>query len=135
MIASIREHTDGVIAALEGVGLTVGDGTAAGLTAPYAVVYNITGGDMSGTLENPYEDAELIYQVTCVGKTREQAEWVVDKAMVLVDGFEVEGRHIALVRPDGGPGTRPDYDVTPPLFFSTPRFTIYTTPDPQAISA
>lgn len=130
----IREHTNGVIEALEALGLTVGDGTAAGLTAPYAVVYALNP-EFFGSLENPFEDGDLVYQVTCVGKTREQAEWVVDKAMALLDGFTVTGRSIAYVSVDGGPGTRPDYDVTPALFYSTPRFTIKTTPDPAEVSA
>lgn len=134
MIPFIREHTDAVITTLEAAGLTVGDGDASGLTAPYAVVYTIDP-NYYGTLDNPYENADIVYQVTCVGKTREQAEWVQDKAMVLLDGFEVDGRHIAHVRPDGGPGVRPDRDVTPPVFFSTPRFTVKTTPDPSAVSA
>lgn len=128
-VASIRTHSDAVIAALEGAGLTVGDGTADGLTVPYAVVYNISGGRMSGNLDDPFEDADLVYQVTCVGRTREQAEWVADKATVtLVAGFSVAGRSIVLVTPEGGPGTRADRDVTPPVYFSTPRYTIKSTP-------
>lgn len=128
-VASIRTHTDGVIASLVAAGLAVGDADAKGLSPPYAVVYSIPGGEMSGNLDDPYEDAELVYQVTCVGSTREQAEWVADKALTtLVAGFSVTGRSIALVRPDGGPGTRPEYDVTPPRFNSVLRFTIKSTP-------
>ena len=128
MTVLIRKHTDAVIAALEAAGLTVGDADAEGLTPPYAVVYKIDGGEYEGSFENPYEDAELIYQVTCVGVTREQAEWVADKAMVLLNGLTVADRRIALVSPEGGPGTRPDRDVTPHVWYSTPRFRLKSTP-------
>lgn len=130
----VRVHTDAVIAALEAAGLTVGDADAAGLAPPYAVVYHIND-TFSGTLEDAYEDADMVYQVTSVGTTREQAEWVQDKAMVLLGGFDVEGRFISNVRPDSGPGVRPDRDVTPHVFFSTPRFTIKTTPNTSEVSA
>lgn len=127
-VASLRVHTDAIIAALETAGLTVGDADAAGLSAPYVVVYSIPGGRVSGTLANPHEDAEIVYQVTCVGSTREQAEWLADKSMTLLDGLSVAGRSIAFVDADGFPGTRRDTDVTPPVFVSTPRFTVTTTP-------
>lgn len=135
MIPSLRDHTDAVIATLAAAGLTVYDGKAPD-TVPtkYAVVHHIND-EFFGTLANPFEDAELVYQVTCVANTREQVEWVMDKAMTLLDGFEVAGRNIAFVRPDGGPGIRWDNDVTPAVFYATPRFTITTTPDPDAVSA
>lgn len=134
MIPVLRNHTDAVIETLEEAGLTVYDGKAP-QTVPdhYAVVHHIND-EFFGTLENPFEDANLVYQVTCVATTREQVEWVMDKAMILLDGFEVEGRHIAFVRPDGGPGIRWDADVNPPVFYATPRFTIKTTPAPAEVS-
>lgn len=127
-VADVRVHTDAVIAALEAANLTVGDADAEGLTPPYVVVYPIAGGEMFGSLDDPYEDADLLYQVTCVGRTREQAEAITNRAMALLNGFSVTGRSIALVSPEGTPGTRPDHDVDPPVFYSTPRFRIKTTP-------
>lgn len=125
---AVQLHTDALIAALQAAGLTVGDGDAEGLALPYAVVYSLPGGSMSGNLDDPYEDADLVYQVTCVAAKRREAEWLADKVIAtLVSGFSVTGRSIALVRPDGGPGTRPDYDSDPPVFISTPRFTIKST--------
>lgn len=132
MIALVRNHTDAIIAKLlaevAGTEVTIGDGDAEGLKPPYMVVYSIQGGEMSGSLERPFEDADLVYQVTCVGETREQAEWVADRAMSLLEGFVVTDRNIALVSPEGGPGTRVDRDVDPPVFISTPRFTVKSTP-------
>lgn len=128
----VREHTDGVIAALEAAELAVGDaeGELEGedLQAPYCVVYSIPGGSRGGSLENPHEDAELVYQVTCVGETRRQAEWVADKANVLLAGFPVTGRSIAFVEISSNPGVRRDDTVSPPLFYATPRYRIKSTP-------
>lgn len=126
---ALRTHTDAVIAKLEAAGLNVGDADAEGLTAPYAVLYDIPGGRSFGTLENPNDDAELVFQVTCVGETREQSAWVADKAITaLLSGLTVSGRSIARVTIDSFPGTFPERDASPPLFTSTPRFRLTTTP-------
>lgn len=129
-MALIREHTKGVVAALEEAGLEVGDGVAPdGELTKYAVVYHIPGGRISGTLDEPAEDAELIYQVTCVGTTTTQAEWVADQAIqALLSGVTVPDRRIARVILQGGPGTRRDDDAKPPMFYTTPRFTLKSTP-------
>ncbi len=125
---SLRKHTDSVIGLLRGAGLTVGDAEAQNLTPPYVVVYSLPGGRSYGTLANPHEDADIDYQVTCVGTTREQAEWLVDRATALLNGFSVANRSITFVSLDGFPGIRRDDDLTPPVFFGTPRFTVTTTP-------
>lgn len=125
----VRTHTDAVIAALEGAGLTVGDAVAPDAAPPYAVVYSVSAGGWSGTLAEPYEDAALVFQVTCVGATREQAEWVADKAIAtLLGGLSVSGRFIANVAIDLSGGVLRDDQRTPPLFYSTPRFRVLTTP-------
>jgi hypothetical protein len=126
-----RKHTDAVIAALQAAGLTVGDGIApTGAEAKYVVVYPIEGGNRTGTLAGPFDDAELVYQLTCVGDHRWQAEWVRDKAeAALLSGLTVAGRHIPLVSPDeGDSGIRRDDSVTPALYYATPRYRIRTTP-------
>lgn len=129
IFASQREHTDGVIAALEAANLTVGDGEAPSGSPPYAVVYPIPGGRAFGSLSEPHEDAELVYQVTCVGLTREQAEWVADKSMALLDGVTVEDRVIAFVELDSMGGARRDTTVTPAVWQATPRFRLKSTPE------
>lgn len=126
-VASLRKHTDAVIRRLEVEGLAVGDADAKGLAAPYVVVYPIPG-RVFGTLENPHEDADLVYQVTCVGSTREQAEWLIDEVMVLLQGVNVAGRSISYIDIDGIPAVEPDRDVSPPVFYGTPRFTLRSTP-------
>lgn len=127
-VASLREHTDAVIAALEAADLSVGDAEAPDAQPPYVVVYAIPGGRAFGSLAEPHEDAELVYQITCVGKTREQAEWLADKAMVLLDGLTVDGRSIAFVTLDSLPGVQRQTEPTPAVFLSTPRFRVYSTP-------
>lgn len=127
-IPSLRLHTNAVIEALEAEGLTVGDADAEGLTAPYVVVYPIPGGRFSGTLAEPKEDAELVYQVSAVGISREQSQWHADKAAELIDGLTITDRLVCRVHPDGGPGTFREDDVDPPLFTTPIRFRITTTP-------
>ena len=129
-----QKHTDAVIAKLAGTsGFSTFDSNA---PAPedrpekYVVVYPIPGGSRGGTLAGPFDDAEIVYQVTCVGQTRQQAEWVRDKVeAALLTGITVSGRHIPLVRPEGGDdGTYRDDTVTPPLYYTTPRYRVHTTP-------
>jgi hypothetical protein len=134
-VASLRRHTDAVIDKLEAAGLRVGNAEgkdASGndlsdnMTTGYAVVFRISG-RMSGTLGALHDDADLVFQVTCVGKTAEQADWVVDKAMTLLSGVTITGRYIipfideagSVRRDDSGPDT---------LFYATPRFRLVSVP-------
>jgi len=126
---NIREHTDAVVAALEDLGLTVGDAVApAGASPPYVTVYPIPGGGTSGTLGDPDADVSLIYQVTCTGVSREQVQWLEDVVRGLLDGIEVSDRKTLRVSLDMHGGTQRDDQLTPPVFWSTPRFRVFTTP-------
>jgi hypothetical protein len=128
-LPALRDHTAGVIARLQALGLTVGDGEApAGVDPPYVVAYPITGGASYGVLGAPDDDAELVYQVTCVGTTRLQAQWLEDKAMGLLAGFTVTGRSIARVDVENYGGLFRDDSKSPPVYSSVPRFRLYTTP-------
>ena len=142
-IASLRSHTDAVVAALDAVtGIEVGDGVApaaggwAGTPgestfAGYVIVYPL-GSTLDGPLAAPDADAELTWQLTCVGATRQQCEWVVDAALGALVGaaLTVTGRatvdRIRLV--DGTGGTRRDDTTQPPVFIATPHVTVTTTP-------
>jgi hypothetical protein len=128
-LPAVREHTDAVIAALEGLELAVGDAIAPDQDPPYVVVYPIPGGGSTGTLGAQHDDAILVYQVTCVGSSREQAEWLADKALELLEGsLSVDGRRVCNVDLDMHGGVQRDDQVTPPVFWSMPRFRITTTP-------
>lgn len=136
MRPSLRTHTDAVIAHLEALGLLVGDATKPdgagdqddGSFVKYAIVYPEPGGGSGGTLGDLHGDAELIYQVTCIGKSREQAQWVVDAALGLLEGLSVPERHIPFVQLDRPPGIERDEKQTPALYFATPLFRVITTP-------
>ena len=131
--ASLRTHTDAVIARLVAGGLVVGD--ASPPTVPYggetrdtfikyAIVYPL-GGPTDGDLVDPNSDATLSWQVTCVGFTREMAEWVVDRCNTLLDGhmLTVTGRSVEPIYLDlSGAAVRRDDDVKPPVFYGTPRY-------------
>ena len=125
----VRKHTDAVIAALVAEGVTVGDCTAPDAAPPYVIVYPIAGGSTTGTLAAPDEDAVFVYQVTCVGVSRRQAEWLEDRALhLLTTTFWVPGRKIVRVSLDMHGGVQCDNQVTPPVFWSVPRFRIISTP-------
>ena len=126
----VRDHTDAVLTALEALGLEVGDAVAPNADPPYVVVYPIPGGGSTGTLAAQHDDAILVYQVTCVGNSREQAEWLADKALELLQGdLSVSGRRVCNVDLDMHGGVQRDDQVTPPIFSSMPRFRIITTPN------
>ena len=123
---TLRLHTDAVIAALEADGLTVGDATGEGLTTPYVVVYRISG-TRDGEADAPEDRAELVFQITCVGTGRKQAEWVQDKAEAALRSITVAGRSVRVYVDSDGPVSRDD-DTPVPLFYSTPRYRLWTTP-------
>jgi len=98
---------------------------------PYRIVYPIPGGLFDGTLGCPSDDASLTWQVTCVGATREQCEWVVDEthASLVEQPLTVAGRFIDRVWSDmAGGGARRDDEVQPPVFIATPRYRVESTP-------
>lgn len=140
-VASLRTHTDAILAKLVATTVLVGDGIkpqAGGwvdepgesLFRPYMILYPLTA-TFDGTMYNPSDDADLEYQVTCVAETREQAEWVADQAIAALveQTVTITGRstlqRIQLI--DAG-GARRDDSVSPSVFIATPRFSLYTTP-------
>lgn len=134
---SQREHTNAVVAALEGAGLVVGrgvrtaspDGSGAELPPPCVVVHPIPGGRRFGDLDDHVKHADLVYQLTCVGETQAQAEWVRDKTEVLYTGITVADRHIDIVRDDfGSSDARLDGTVEPAVFVAMPRYRIASSP-------
>lgn len=137
---SQRDHTDAVIATLRAAGLSVGDGirneqpdgSGEPLDPPCAVVHPIPGGTRTGTLDDHVRHADLVYQISCVGLTRAQAEWVRDRVEeAMLGGVSVPGRLIDVIRIDfGSDDARRDDDVgAPELFFtSMPRYRLSSTP-------
>jgi len=124
----LTDHDTGVLAALATMtGVQVGDADGTGLTTPYAVLHPIPGGSRSGTVAAPEDDCELVYQVTCVGDSRRAARWVNDKVDAAMQSISVTGRFVGPVLLDSNPGVLRDTDVTPHVFYSTPRYRVFTT--------
>jgi hypothetical protein len=128
-----RTETDAVIALLEAVGLTVGDAvgeteTGTKLTAPYVVVY--PGSAMfDGPVHGQDDDASGLYQLTCVGSARQQAEWVRDEARDAFTTLTLADRE--LTQPpelEFSQGVRRDNDVEPPLFYAVDLYRVRSTP-------
>lgn len=129
-------HDKAVKAALETIGKPVGFAVApAGAlkavqdrTGPdYLVLYPLNT-VRDGSLGDPYSDAELIYQVTVVGRTAEGVRWLVDQIEPALLGVTVTGRVVTQVRPEDDSGVRPDFDTDPPVLIATPRFRLETVP-------
>jgi hypothetical protein len=134
-------HNAAVLTALLAAWQLVGDATAPdGLTynsqqqliKPYCVVYPLGTSTFDGSLDNSdaQADAWPTSQVTSVGSTREQADFMRDTARAALLGtyLTVAGRRVGPVRLVDEQPARPDYDVTPYLFYAVDRFRIYTTP-------
>jgi hypothetical protein len=128
-------HALAIIAALEADALTVGDGdgaeTAGTVTAPQIIVLLIPGGRIDGSIADPDEWADARFQLTAVGRVAAEARWYADKAATALEtnAVTVAGRSVMRVRPTQpwGPVTK-DLDVTPPLFYSTRTYGLFTFP-------
>ncbi len=130
-------HALAVVASLEAGGLTVGDGEAPRtgnppkIVAPCVVVHMVPGGQVDGTAGDPDGWADARFQLTAVGRMAAEARHVADRAGQALDtnGITVPGRKIRRLRPVGpwGPTVR-DNDVTPPLFYATRTYGMFTFP-------
>src|SRR5580765_6019273 len=131
--------TDAVLALLSADGSLVGDGTVpaaggwqgtpgeSGFEA-YTILFPIGGGMTTGTLRNPDEVAASVYQLSCVGATRRQAEWLADhhRNVLLATPLTVTGRKVMLVRFEAFLGTmREDVVGQPPIFQTVDRYRIW----------
>lgn len=113
----LRVHTNALIAALTGAGLSVGDGVrndqadgkGSTLPPPCVVVYSMPSNLRLPTLDDWTAHQHLAYQLTCVGVTRQQAEWTADQAeAAITPGFAVSGRSLDAIWPQRGRLMRDD---------------------------
>lgn len=84
-----RIVTAALIDLLETTTIPIGDHTAPDEVAgkPWAVVYSIPGGGLLDDNLAAVEDGmDLLYQVTSVGRRRDQAEWMADRARSTIIG-------------------------------------------------
>lgn len=113
----LRVHTDALIAALSAASLSVGDAVrndqaddkGSTLPPPCVVVYSMPSNLRQPKLDDWTAHHRLAYQLTCVGSSRVQAEWVADEAEAAVNGgFAVSGRSLDAIWPQRGPLRRDD---------------------------
>lgn len=138
-LADPRTHDDAIVDLLEDAGIVVGDGTypeddygwqgvpGQSNFVPYAIVYPLRQ-TFDGSLGCPDTDSELRWQITCVGRTREQCDWVLHRVDETLIGrsLTVSGRSIPRIRADGGAGVRRDDTVQPPVFIATPQYAAWS---------
>lgn len=134
-----RKVTQAVFDALVAAGIAMGDGIkpanagpgqgTGGAFKPYGVLFPLPGGVASGPLDAPEEDFESLLQVTCIGESRYQAEWVADKvrAVMINTQFAIDGRSFVRARTDMEGGIQRDDDVQPPQFYKPERYRLVTT--------
>ena len=142
-IVAVREITDAIVALLEGESLAVGRGKTpdgvgwqgdpgASSYVPFVNVHPLSGGVTDGTITDPDDDADTLYQLTCVGSTQEQAEWIGDQArnaMLQRGALTVPSRTINNVRVDMLGGARQDDSVEPVVFMTIDHFRVLSVPN------
>lgn len=125
-----RPVTDAVIATLRDGGLTVVDNhdTDLGLSK-HVIVQPSPGrhGD-DGTIGDPHQSGFHAYLLRSVGTTREQAEWVADRARVLMlAGFTADDTTVEFVELDVTGQADVDDSTDPALHYIVDRYRIWTT--------
>jgi len=136
-----RSTTDAVVYNLDAAELVVGDGEkpdaggwqgspGSSTFVGYVVVHPIPGGTTDGTLEAPEERAEALYQLSAVGATRQQAEFIADRTreVMLQWPLVIAGRVVDLVSTDTLGGAVRDDAGQPPLYQVADRYRITTEP-------
>lgn len=139
-LANPATHTSAVVAALEAAGIVTGDGAPPtvkyGAQTPqtftsYAVVYLLTE-TFDGSLGGPFDDAEMVWQVTCVAATRAECDSLVHavNAALIGQTLTVSGRTVPQIRPvEGAPLTRREDDPPPAQTFryvATPQYAAWS---------
>lgn len=128
-VPDVRKLTDAVITMLTtATGRPFGDIDAPGNTThtagpadhPYGLVQRIAGGAVTGSVGAPWGMATVVYQVTCVGRRRDQADWLLDRVdTAMLDmgtagyttALAVTGLHVVSRVPDMDGGTDEEGDI------------------------
>lgn len=97
------------------------------LTFPYAVVYPVGDTPGSTSVGDPTETVVYEFQVTTVGSTAEQAEWMQTQCRTALLGWTptVTGRSFTPVNKASGLGTRRDDNVQPAQFYTVDRYELF----------
>ena len=108
------------------VALASGDLVRIRAAAPWGLLWAIDGGSRSGPMADAFADAEVPYQVTCVGADRQQARWMEDKVVgAVLAGFSDPAGLVLR-----GCEVEPPAGVVPEgtLWNAFVRFRVYVTP-------
>lgn len=110
---------------LETTGKQVGQATASELNdPPYMVLFPLPDGQNDASLSDSHASAWQLFQVTCVGDTMEEAEWMQHESRLALADFTPAVLGATRVELDLGSGVRRDDDGV--RFFTTDRFRIST---------
>jgi hypothetical protein len=129
-VATSHPVAKAVLAALRVAWPRVGDGVApTDGTLPYAVLYRAGGGPLGGPLGDHFADGQPLLQLTCVGATAEQADWLAGKLRpTLLATPTVVGQVVMQVSLETSQPVRRDDSTSPPLFYAADQARFYTTP-------
>lgn len=137
-VATSSPVTAAVLAALEGLGVDVGDATQPPMPSPpprasfpYCVVF--TGiSRLAGDLLHPNEDGLHRIHVKSVGLDRDGAEWLRDRVRpVLLDReLPIDGHAITWSELVTSLPTQRDDVLSPPRFYANDVFHLFVTPVP-----
>ena len=116
-----------VVDLLRAAGLTVGEGDAAGLQAPYVVVFLLPSDGPRGPVGAYQDDERVSFQTTCVHGSARGVEWLKHQVRQVMYGLDVDGRRVHVAR-DQEFQTFYDKDVEPPLFRGGDRWSVWSTP-------
>jgi len=109
---------------LEGTGKAVGQARRPeSAVAPYMVLYPLPDSSNEGSISDPHQIAIQLFQVTCVGDTMAEAQWMQAKAREALLGITPSFTGATPIELDLGSGVRRDPDGV--VFHTTDRFTIY----------
>lgn len=135
-VVDLLPHDKAVIARLQTLSKPVGfaeapagalDGVRRRIGPDYMILYPLHS-VRDGSLGDPFTDAELVYQITCVGRLADGVRWLVSRIETALLGASIAGRVVTQVIPEDGGQVRTDSDVTPAVFVATPRFRLTTVP-------
>lgn len=95
---------------------------------PYAVVYPLLDEDSEGALNDPTQAVTWAFQVTCIADGAAGAQWMQKKVRDALHGHSptVAGVGTTPIHLADGSGITRDDAISPPLFYSTDRFTALT---------
>lgn len=131
-LALVEEVCAALTASGRPEGVPVGNCSGEGLTAPYAVFYPLgaTGFDGSLSPDDLDSDVSPSTQITFIGETPEQVQWLQGKVRAGVVGKQlvVAGRELGVIRLRDEQPARRDDNVNPFVYWSADQYGCFSTP-------